>query len=76
MENDRFHVVDFHQYVRCDDIEKIIAQRDELLAALRIANEALGMVLKGETLEWNLSNAAVSAFDISSQVIAKCEVKS
>ncbi len=44
-----------------------------MLGALRIAREALSMVLQGDPLEWHLSNAAVSAFDIATQTIEKFE---
>lgn len=69
MENDRFHVVDFHQYVRCDDIEKIIAQRDELLEAMKGMIEAFDHGTENEEWAQPFIRAAHAA-------IAKCEVKS
>ncbi len=46
--------------------------RGELLVALRISREAMGMVLaEGHNLSFGTGNALVSAIDISGEAIAK-----
>jgi hypothetical protein len=53
-------------------VDALEAQRDHLLADLRICREAMGLVLaEGHDLSFGTGNALVSAIDISGEAIAK-----
>jgi hypothetical protein len=55
-----------------EQVRNLKAQRDELLADLRICREAMGMVLaEGHDLSFGTGSALVSAIDISGEAIAK-----